>query len=293
MAPMSGRLLLAVTWVLSLLPLSAQRALGGALGGAVWLLGTRSAQVTRRNIDLCFPELEERARRRLAAESLRETGRLLCEMGILFHWPARHWQALVVSEEGAELIDAARVQGRSVLLLVPHFGNWEFLALYLGRYGVAALYDPPRFRGLDDVIRRARMRLGARLLPIDAGGLRRFYRHLQDGGVAALLPDQVPAREAGVEAPFFGRSALTMTFAHRAARASGALVLIGSAKRVPGGFHIRFATPDAGIYQADPRAAAAVMNRAVETLIREAPAQYQWEYKRFKRAGQESPYRRR
>jgi Kdo2-lipid IVA lauroyltransferase/acyltransferase len=290
---MIGRLLIAVTWVLSLLPLSAQRALGGALGRTVWLLGTRSAQVTRRNIDLCFPHLDERARRRLAADSLCETGRLLCEMGILFHWPAPRWQALVLTEEGVDLIEQARGQGRPVLLLVPHFGNWEFLALYLGRFAVAALYDPPRVRALDEAIRRARMRLGARLLPIDAGGLRRFYRHLQDGGVAALLPDQVPEREAGVEAPFFGQPALTMTFAHRVARASGALLLIGSAMRVTGGFHIRFSIPEAGVYQADPRVAAAAMNRAVESVIREDPAQYQWEYKRFKRAGQQSPYRTR
>lgn len=287
---MTAWLLRAAARLLALLPLAGQRALGCALGRLAWRLRTRSARVTARNIDLCFPELDAAARGRLAAQSLCETGQLLCESGTVFHWPARRWKALVLAEHGAELIDAARSAGRGVLLLVPHFGNWEFLALYLGRYRVTALYDPPRVRAVEAIIRRARTRTGARLLPIDGGGLRLFYHSLRDGAVTALLPDQVPEPQAGVEVPFFGQPALTMTFAHRLVRRTGALLLIGSAMRVPGGFVVRFREPEAGVYDADARTSAAAMNRSIEALVREAPAQYQWEYKRFKRTAGGAAY---
>ncbi|MEZ5504873.1 MAG: hypothetical protein R3F38_02350 [Gammaproteobacteria bacterium] len=37
----------------------------------------------------------------------------------------------------------------------------------------------------------------------------------------------------------------------------------------------------AAIYDADESVSAAAMNRTIEALIRMAPEQYQWEYKRF------------
>lgn len=279
----------ALTRGLSLLPLAAQRALGRMLGALACWTGRRSARITRRNIDLCFPELDADARRRLVRDSLTHTAQLLCELGIVFHWPEHRWQPLIRSLRGAELIDGAVAQGRPVLLLVPHFGNWEFLSLFLGRYAVSALYDPPRVRALEPLILQARSRAGARLLPIDAGGLRSFYQNLRDGGVAALLPDQVPDADAGVRVPFFGQPALTMTFAHRVAKRTGALLLLGSALRVAGGFALTFEPLDAAVADDDPTVSAAAMNRAIEALVREHPAQYQWEYKRFKRPPDGTP----
>ena len=38
---------------------------------------------------------------------------------------------------------------------------------------------------------------------------------------------------------------------------------------------------DAEIYSEDDTVSAAAMNRTIEELIRMAPEQYQWEYKRF------------
>jgi KDO2-lipid IV(A) lauroyltransferase len=155
------------------------------------------------------------------------------------------------------------------------------------------LYDPPRLAALDPVIRGARSRAGARLLPIEPGGLRAFYAALRAGRLTALLPDQVPPRDGGEYADFFGRPALTMTFAHRLIRRLDPVVLLAAAIRVDGGFCIRFDEVDEAIRDPDPATSAAAMNRAVEALVRRFPAQYQWEYKRFKRPppGQPDAYR--
>jgi KDO2-lipid IV(A) lauroyltransferase len=197
--------------------------------------------------------------------------------------------ALVRTVEGQRLMDEAMGSGRGVLLLAPHYGNWEFLSLYLGRYRFTALYDPPRIRDLEKPIVASRGRSGARLLPIGPAGLKALYRTLRQAGVAGLLPDQVPERRAGVYAPFFGRPALTITMAHRLIVRTRPKVLLCAAVRVPGGFGIRFTEADPSIGDADALVSATALNRSIEALIQEDPAQYQWEYKRFKRQPPDRP----
>ena len=170
-----------------------------------------------------------------------------------------------------------------MLVLAPHYGNWECLALFLGKYATTALYDPPRIASLETTLRKARERGGVRMLPIDRRGIRAIYEVLVSGRVAALMPDQVPARNAGVYAPFFAQPALTMTFAHRLIQRTKPVVVLGTARRVASGFSIEFSALPQEVYSADPETSAAAMNRAIEDLIRTDPSQYQWEYKRFRR----------
>lgn len=280
---------------LGFLSLTGQRRLGRVLGSLAWLARIHPARITRINLERCFPELDATARDRIGRRSLQHAAMLLTEMGTLSHWPVDDWRRLARSIEGEDLLRGSAVDSRGVLILVPHFGNWEFLALVLGQYAVTALYDPPRQAALDPLIRNARSRAGATMLRIDAAGLRSFYQALRAGGVVALLPDQVPDRRAGVYAPFFGWPALTMTFAHRLLRRSDIRVVFGAALRCNGGFDVRFSEADAAIRDPDPLVSATAMNAAIESMVRTDPAQYQWEYKRFKRPprGTPTPYPRR
>ena len=231
---------------LSVLSIGGQRRLGRWLGGLIWRLGRTEVQTTLTNLSMCFPELSADDRHALARQSVNHTAMLLTESGALFHWPPARWRALAIDIEGAEVLDHACRQPHGVLVLAPHLGNWEYLALVLGERQITALYDPPRLRGLEPHIRRARNRAGANLLPIDQRGLRGLYQALKDGRVAGLLPDQVPAREAGVYAPFFGMPALTMTFAHRLLVRTRAEVVLAAALRCPDGFRICYRAPRPG-----------------------------------------------
>ena len=57
---------------------------------------------------------------------------------------------------------------------------------------MAPLYERPRSQVLDRALKRARARLGHRPAPGSVGGLRQLVRALRGGGLAAVLPDQVP-----------------------------------------------------------------------------------------------------
>lgn len=277
------------------LPLIVARDLGRAIGWSADLAQLRVARTTDLNLRRCFPTLPRAQRRHLARQSLAETGALAAELGLV--WLASPPRALarVRRVEGIDRLDGAAALGRGVLLLVPHLGNWELLNLWLAARGpFTALYAPARDASLGEWIRHCRERSGARLVPTDAGGIRLLLRALRRGETVAILPDQVPPRDGGVHAPFFGADALTMTLVSRLLRSTGATPLMGCALRDPAGFVVRFSSPRADLDHPEPAVAARALNESIEDLVRPALAQYQWDYKRFKRppTGMADPYRR-
>jgi KDO2-lipid IV(A) lauroyltransferase len=268
---------------MALLPYSATRMIGNAIGSLSFLLQTRSARNTEANLRHCFPAMRDAQRRSLTQQSLKHTGRLLAEAGITFKWPEEKLKTLIQGVDGFAPLQQALDEHRGILVLAPHFGNWELFALYFGRYEFMALYDPPKIKSIEVMIRESRERTGATLLPIDAQGVRGVLQALKRGKPVSILPDQVPARSAGVYAPFFNRPALTMTFAHRLIRSTDPLVVLGSCTRSDEGFRIAFHEVDEGIHSEDVEKSVTAMNAAIEKLVQKNPAQYQWEYKRFKK----------
>ncbi len=276
------RLAAAVARLLGWLPLRAGRRCAAVLGWLMGQLGTATARVTRANLSLCFPHLGQREQDKLARRSLKHTACLLFESGPLTHWPRERLARLIVSETGREPLETGLNAG-GVLMLVPHFGNWEFLCFALGELEFVALYNPPRVRSLEESLRRSRERFGARLYPTSAGGVRAAYRQLEAGGLVCLLPDQVPEGRGGVYAPFFGHPARTATLAHRLIQRSRPAVMLGSAHRARGGFNLAYERLGEEFHSSDPEAFARALNGAVEGLVGRDPAQYQWEYKRFRK----------
>ena len=121
------------------------------------------------------------------------------------------------------------------------------------------------------------------MVPVDIGGLRTVKRVLRDGGLVGILPDQTPSPRAGVPAPFFGHEALTMTLAHRL-MTENTRVVVATAQRTRSGFDVRIALADDGVHDPDPVMSATAMNAEIESEILREPAQYQWEYNRFRHA---------
>jgi KDO2-lipid IV(A) lauroyltransferase len=114
-----------------------------------------------------------------------------------------------------------------------------------------------------------------------------LVKTLKAGGCIVMLPDQEPERESGDFAPFFGIETLTVSLVHGLATKTNAQLLLINAKRLPdgGGFDVMFRDANA-VNTEDLRESLTAMNAIIETAVREIPAQYQWEYKRFKRRPQ-------
>lgn len=268
--------------VLYPLPISALRGIGRVVGMLAARLNGRAARTTQTNFDLVYPHEDAVWRRRLAERSLEQTAMTAVEAVALWTWPLQRLGTLLRDVDGERLL-RDRPAGRGALILVPHFGNWEFLGYYLGTLGpLAPLYERPKSAAADAILRAARERLGHAPAADSAGGLRHLVRWLRRGGVVAVLPDQVPTLGAGVAAPFFGHEAFTMTLVGKLLKRLDVDVLVGMAMRVEGGFNVRLERMDPAIRDADPRRSAAAMNAAVEKVVARDPSQYQWEYKRFR-----------
>ncbi|XOV83833.1 MAG: lysophospholipid acyltransferase family protein [bacterium] len=275
--------------------------LAGLAARLLLLIDSDAAKVTRVNIALCFPELSEREVKILVRRSLTDMVLLLFEFAQMAHWPEQTLMAQILRVEGEDLLKECYDSDRGVLLLVPHFGNWELLCAFLGlNYSVAALYAPPKVAALEPAILSARERFGGALFAIDTAGMRKILRVLKQGKLVAILPDQVPDRNAGgVYADFFGHPALTMSLVHRLIDKTAPHVLIAAVQRQQTdsgyGYVARFEPLLDPVEGLDAQGCAAVLNRSIERVVRRAPEQYQWEYKRFKRPpkdGRESVYRR-
>lgn len=276
---------------LAFMPLPMSRRLGSAAAWLFLVTRSRAARAARSNIDVCFPDLSIADRDALVRASLRATGALVAETGMLWHWSKARWQRTIESVRGDELIASALTAGRGVLLLAPHYGNWELLNLYLGeRFGMLAMYDRPRIAAVDRVLRAQRARAGSELVPATISGIRALRRGLASARLVGVLPDQVPGEGAGVYAPFFARPALTMTLPQRLVKRTGALTVVGYARRTAAGrFEIAFqAVPDS-TFADEPVSCAAAINACIEAIVRTDPAQYQWQYKRFKHGPPELP----
>jgi KDO2-lipid IV(A) lauroyltransferase len=281
---MAGFALKLLVRILGFFSLAGTQRLGKLVGDLVYFAEGRLEKTTATNLKLCFPNLPIAEIDALARSSLRHTGCFAAESGMLWSGGDR-WKELIVAVDGLEVIEDARDDGRGVLVLVPHFGNWEILNLFLGaHYGLTALYDRPRVASFDAIVREGRTRTGSVLLPATAGGIRALYGALKNGGVVALLPDQVPTTAAGEYVPFFGRRALTMTLAHRLAAKLRPRLVLAHARRCPeaAGFSLNFERLTQLEACANTLEYLAVMNAAIERLVISDPAQYQWEYKRFK-----------
>jgi KDO2-lipid IV(A) lauroyltransferase len=267
-------------------------AIGGFLGRAVYWLSPTYRRRLDENLDLAG--YADAATRRAAIEG---AGRQGLETPWIWKRPRGDLIACT-SVADMPLVDEAMADGRPVMFLAPHLGCFEVTGQFYAAFRPEAktrpmtvLYRIPRKSILRPLVEAGRAADGLRLAPAELRGVRMLMKAMKDRQVVGILPDQVPSRGEGVWAPFFGRWAYTMTLPTRLARQFDAIVFFVYGERLPDGagyrIHLRrLQEPLTG----DPAHDAAVMNRGLESLIRECPTQYLWGYNRYKvPAGAEQP----
>lgn len=269
----------------ALLPLGFLRAIGATLGRCWWLVNGRAAKITAENIRLCFPELSPAEQRALAQQSLQETAKTAMEAGAIWRNSWEWLDSKIVTKEGDDLLRRKLAEGKGVLVLAPHHGNWEVVAPYLASVArLTAMYQPVDNLKMDALVLAGRSKLNISMAPTNRKGVMMLFKALQAGTIVGILPDQVPAPDAGGEvAPFMGQPALTMTLVHGLIQRTGCAVCSCYAERIAGGFKIVVMEADPAIFSEDQPSSVAGLNASVAACVKRAPAQYQWEYKRFRR----------
>ncbi len=275
-------ILFCLLFPLSLLPLHWSQALGKKLGVFLIKKNKKRAHIARCNIKTAFPEMTINEQEELLVKTAEESGKWLAES--VYVW-FRNPNYLVnkVSVSNPELLAAAHKKGRGVVVILPHFGNWELLNFYVPQnYPFGAMYKPVKSPLFEKIIFRARSRVGSSMFPTDSRGVRQALKALRKNHVVAILSDHLPSHQAAVYAPFFKQPVLTGKLTQALANSNNSPVLLANILRKPKGlgFEITFNEVN-GIHNNDPLHAATALNEAIEKSILVAPEQYQWVYRRF------------
>ncbi len=273
---------------LGLMNLSLARFFGRLIGGMLRISNSRMVKVTQKNLALCFPDKSEQQRAALARASVNETCKTMCEAGLAWagtEQKFRRNENQIVAVRNAHLFEKAVSDGKGLLLLTMHLGNWEWVTSYLPqRCDLMALYKMAKMPGLEKAMLEARASSGIKLVAGNREGVEKFVTHYRNKGACIIVPDQEPSEKSGVWSEFFGIPALTPRFIHVLIRKNPeGCALNVYVKRVSGGFEIVFSEVEPDIYSEDLETSAKAMNVGFEKCVLDAPEQYQWEYKRFKR----------
>jgi KDO2-lipid IV(A) lauroyltransferase len=268
--------------LLSHLSLRSLYRLGDLLALIVGNTPNRVSRTARQNIALCFPELDRAAAKRLYRQVIRHTCYSAIEVAAVWCWPMDKIGAHITE---VEVCDSFEQSSRGRIILLPHLGSWETLAVWLGqRCNVMYLYKRNKNRAVNEFVREARARTGGVPIPTKKHGLRQLLVGLKRGGSAVILPDQRPRQnKVQIASSFFGHDAPTTTLVQNLCAKLDCDVFIAMVYRSspPGNFGICIEPLDHDRLAAEPEASALYMNEQIEQRVRRFPEQYNWGYRRF------------
>ncbi|HKP02210.1 MAG TPA: lipopolysaccharide heptosyltransferase II [Chthoniobacterales bacterium] len=257
---------------------------GQLMGFLGWLLLPHYRRLAQRNLEIAYsgekstPELRRIARRhfqRLGA-NLFSSGK----MGLM----APEKISKHLETENLEAVHRELRNGRPVVVLLSHIGNWELFAQLFPRcvdyVRLATVYQKLGNRYVDEDVRRKRGRTGVEMFD-RSEGFHGPIELLRSGGVIGILGDQ-HAGDHGVWTPFFGRLASTSPLSALLAKRTGAAVLAAAVHTVGPArwrmvFTERIDSPGDSV-----NAITLAGNKVLEQQIRPAPEDWFWVHNRWK-----------
>ncbi len=278
--------------ILARIPLPVLHLMAWPLGLLLILIPNRQRHYARINVHICLPHLSTLQQQRIWMRSLIETVKTLLESPRLWLAKPDKVLQLIRHVDGLEAVKQARGQGKGVIFIAPHLGNWEIIGqFYSHHFPMVLMYRPQKNQALDDIIRNGRERFGGLLVPSTRKGLAILLKGLRENKTIGILPDQNPGAGAGVYVPFFGIQANTPLFATRLASRTGAAAFIVTAERLTfgRGYHLHIEAASECLYDKNVTLGAACMNRDMEKIILRCPEQYWWAYNRFRHRPEGEP----
>lgn len=269
-------------WVAHFLPSSVLALIGDAVGLLLFWLIPERRQVTRVNLEKCFPAMPAADREALARAHFRAFGRSFVDRAILW-WSPRARIERLVRIEGLEHLRA--LGGAPAILFVPHFLGLDAGASRLTcEVNMTGMYARQKDVKFAELLERGRSRFGDQRTFSRQEGIRPMLGLIREGRPLYYLPDQDYGPRDSIFVPFFGIPTATVPGLSRIARVAGAKVLPCVTRLLPGGegYVLRIEPPWDNFPTADMAADTRRMNEYIERRILEMPEQYLWMHKRFK-----------
>jgi KDO2-lipid IV(A) lauroyltransferase len=190
-----------------------------------------------------------------------------------------------VAVEGEEVLRKYHAQGRSVILVMGHWGNWELGGARfasLGLHQLYVIYHPLQNPHFDRLVHHMRTRLGNRLYAMQ-DTTKGMLRDRGQVTATAFIADQTPPPERAHWTTFLNQDTPVFLGTEKIARKLGyPIVYVGIHTLGRGRYRMRFEE-----LVADPAATAdgeisELHTRRLEADIRRDPAHWLWSHRRWK-----------
>ena len=267
--------------------------LGELIGILLSIIPNSAKNITKVNLQICFPNKGDQEIKFLTRESLKETSKNLLESGKSWITYPKTGVSSIVKVEGMKLVSESLIQDKGVILFTSHLGNIEILISFLAEnFKCTIPYTPAKIDALDDLMKQARLSMGAEMVRADSGGVKSALKALSGGEVIIMASDQVPKKNNGIISNFFGIPALSVSLiSSLAIRTKSPCHSVSCIRLKRGkGYRIIFSERLDKLNILDLQEGVNLMNAELEECIMKAPEQYAWEYKRFKHSKFENPY---
>ncbi len=255
-------------------------------------LGLRGAgfrrEVIDRNLGIAFPgEAQLSLRSKLVGGCYRHLGMLFLDVLLVLGPFRRHCERNGMIR-GFENWQSARAQGRGILLLASHVGNWEIMAATGALNGIDGLLVTKHLKPewLHRAIEAGRLTCGVKGT-YEPRTLRDVLAHLKRNGTVGFVLDQFTGAPVGVRVPFFGVPVGTHTALATLAKRTGAPVLpVVNFRTADGRQIIEIGKPVP--WESHPNPAEELARNTaryvgiIEADVRAHPDQWLWTHQRFK-----------
>ena len=195
-----------------------------------------------------------------------------------------------VNVQGMEIVERVSNEGKGVLLLLSHFGNWElmgWMSKVLGNPIMVIAKPIKKNWRVAQLVARVRTEAGLEVIPTEKAS-RKVLQALSRNRFVGILIDQRAKRSEGIWVDFFGRKAPTTPALAVLAMRTGAPVLpIFMVRKGHRHHQLSIREPlvlvDTGDIKKDVEANTRLMNETLESMIRQYPEQWFWVHRRWER----------
>ncbi|PJG60068.1 lauroyl-Kdo(2)-lipid IV(A) myristoyltransferase [Aeromonas cavernicola] len=272
-------ILLLMAWV----PVRLRDRLADLLAPVVFRISKKQVYIARTNLALCFPEKSESERDALALASIRVGLKSLLGFG---EFSVRSANYLMGRMQvcGWEYVEAERLAGRPVILVVPHTWPVDAAGYFFTQRGVpmCTMMKQARNPLFDWYLNRARARNGCRVYERSAG-IKAVIRTIKSGYSFFYLPDQDHGAEKSIFAPFFGHPKATLPALPRLVQLTGAkaIPLLACYDEAQHCYRLEIGAPFDNYPTGELCADTCRMNQTVQQQLTRNPTQYMWFLKIF------------
>ena len=270
----------------SKLPLKFIQKLAQPAGSLLYFSHSSSCGATEINLASAYPELSEIEWADLTKRSLKSQCMTYAESVKIWGSSTDYVLSLIRNIDCADLFLQALKNLHGCLAVVPHFGTWELLNLWLNQHtSPLIMYKPSKNQNVDRFTLEARQCLNVTLVATNDSGVRTLFKCSKQAGFSAILPDHVPKKSGGIYSLYYNQNALfSILLSKLAAKTQCAVIGLSCLRRDDlSGYDIYVTELSNDILSKDLQLSVDTLNKEMERMINVAPEQYLWGYKRFRK----------